>query len=248
MRQPVQNLCDSRKLGPLRQNRAVDHQHGQAQRARRIQLGPRAGASRVLGDDKLRPMALHQRAIVGFGKGPSGNDNFGIRQGQAVGVIHQTQQIIVLGLGGKILKMHAANGQENPLCVPGQCIDSRRDIRDVMPVIAGLRRPRRAGQRGQGHLRCPTRLDRVPAHLGRKRMGCVHDMSDGVVADEIRQTFRAAVTANTDWQRLRAWRFHPSCVGIDSRNSLFHKGFSQGVGLGRTAQKQHIGDQEISHV
>ncbi len=248
MRKPVQNLCDSRKLGPLWQNRAVDHQHRQAQCARRVQLGPRTGASCVLGDNKLRPMALHQRAIVGFGKGPSGNDNFGIRQGQAVGVIHQTQQKIVLGLGCKILKMHTANGQENPLCVPGQCIDSRRDVRDVMPVIAGLRRPRRAGQRGQGRLRCPTRLDRIPAHLGRKRMGCVHDMSDGVVADVICQTFRPAVTANTYWQRLRAWRFHSSRVGIGSRNPLFRKGFSQGVGLGRAAKDQHIGDQEVGHV
>lgn len=248
MRQPVQNLSDSRKLGPLWQNRAVDHQHRQAQYARRVQLGPRTGTARVLGDNKLRPMALHQSAVVSFGKGPSGNDNFGIRQGQAVGVIHQTQQINVLGLGGKILKMHTANGQENPPCVAGQCFDSGSDVRNVIPVIAGLRRPRRAGQRGQGRLRCATRLNRVPAHLGRKRMGCVHNMSDGVVADVIRQTFRASVTANTYGQRLRAWVIHPSCVRIDSRNPLFRKGFSQGVGLGRTAQNQHIGDQDISHV
>ncbi len=248
MRQPVQNLCDTRKLGPLRQNRAVDHQHGQAQGTRHVQLGPRARAACVFGHNQLRAVAQHQRAVLRFGKWSTGNDNFGIRQGQAFGVVYKAQQVMVLGLGGKVFKMHTTNGEEHALGVAGQRVDGRCNVRDVMPGVAGLQRPRRAGQSGQRRLRCPTRLNRVPAHLGRKRVGRIHNMGNGVFADVLGQTFRTAEASNAHWQRLRAWAFHTSGVGIHSRNPLFRNGFGQSVGLGRTAKDQHIGDQEVGHV
>ncbi len=243
MKQPVQNLCDLRKLGPLRQNRAVDHQHGQAQRPRRVQLGARARAACVLGYDQLRAVALHQRPVVSFGKRPSGNDNLCVRQGHSVGVIHQTQQVAVLGLGGKVFKVHTANGEENAPGFAGQRVDSRCNVLDAIPVVAGLRCPRRAGQRGQWRPHRGACFNRVPAHPGRKWMGRVHDMGDGVLMDIGGQTFRTAETANPYRQGLRTRVFDPSSVGIHSRNPLFRNSFGQRIGLGRAAK-----DQEVCHV
>ncbi len=243
MKQPVQNLSDLRKFGPLRQNWAIDHQHRQAQRPRRIQLGARPRAACVLGHDQLRPMVLHQRPVVSFGKRPSGGDHLCVRQGQSVGLIHKAQQVTVLRLGRKIFKMHSANCKEDTLSIAGQCVDGGSDIGHVMPDIAGLRHPGRAGQRCQWRPRRGARLNRVPAHPGRKWMGRVHDMGDGIVTDIGGQTFRTAETANPYRQGLRTRVFDPSSVGIHSRNPLFRNSFGQRIGLGRSAK-----DQEVCHV
>ncbi len=241
MRQPVQNLCDSRKLGPLGQNRAVDHKHWQAQRPRCVQLGTRTRATRVLGHHKLRPVLLHQRTVIGFCKRTPGHDHLCVGQGQSVGLIHKAQQVVMLGLSSKVLKVHTSDSQKHTLRITCKRIDGGSDIWHAVPDVAGLRLPRRAGQGGQWDLSCVTRLNRVPAHPGRKWMGRVHDMVDGVLMDIGGQTFRAAKPANPHRQRLRARGFHPSGVRIHSRNPLFRNSFGQSVGLGRAAKNQEFG-------
>lgn len=241
MRHPVQNLCNSRKLGPLGQNRALDHKHWQAQRPRCVQLGARAQAARVLGHHKLRPVLLHQCAVIGFCKRTPGHDNLRQRQRHAVRLVHQTQQVVMLGLGCKVFKMHTPDSQEHTLRITCKRIDGGSDIGHAAPNIAGLRLPRRAGQGSQWNLRCVTRLNRVPAHLRGKWMGRIHDMGDRVFADVVGQTFRAAKPANSHRQRLRTRGFHPSRIRIHSRNPLFRNSFGQSVGLGRAAKNQEVG-------
>lgn len=243
MSQPVQNLCNRRQLGPLWQDRTVDHQHWQAKRPRRVQLGPRAGAACVLGHNQLRLVPLHQRAVIGLGKRAAGDDDFGIRQGQFIGRIDQTQQIAMLGLGRELLKMHPTNRKEHALRFDVQRINCGGDIGNVSPVITGLRAPSGSRQRGQWRLRCTAGLNRVSAHLRGERMGRVDHMADPVVADVSDKPLHAAKPTDPNRQRLRARFFDPSCVGIGRRKPLFGNGFGQNVRLGRAAQ-----DKEVGHV
>lgn len=242
MSQPVQNLCHTRQFGPLRQSRAVDHQHRQAQRPRGVQLGPRAKAARVFGHNQFDPMTPHQRLIVGQSERPARNNHVTMRQRQRARFIDQSQQIAVLRLGGEILKMHPANGQKHLLWRAGQGGHGAVNVRNMLPAVSVLFHPRRAGQRGQRHPGLTTGSDCIGAHLRGKRVRGVDDMSYSMVAQIGGQTVHASEPAHAHRQRLRARIIDAASVGIGRRDALLGHGFGQGVGLGRAAK-----DQEMCH-
>ena len=64
----------------LRQVRALDHDHGERQRPRRVELGGGAGAARILGDDQFDSMRLEQRALVGDVERPARGDQLDVRR------------------------------------------------------------------------------------------------------------------------------------------------------------------------
>lgn len=242
MSQPVQNLCDIRQFGPLRQGRTVDHQHRHAQRPRRVQLGARAGSACVLGHHQLNAMLLHQRAVVGLGERPTRDNHVAMRQRQAIRFIDKPQQIVVLGLGSKVLEVHPTHGQKDALRGTGQRSNRAIDIRNVVPLISVLNLPCRAGQRGQGHVGFATCSNSVSAHLRGKGMGGIDDMGHFVVSQITCKPFGAAKPSDAHRQGLRARVINAPGVGIDGRNTLFGHGFGQRVSLGRTAK-----DQEVCH-
>ncbi len=240
MSQPVQNLCDMAQFDPLRQGRTIDHQHRQAQRPRRVELGARARAARVLGHNKLRAMILHQGAVIGLGEGPSGHDHICIRQRQVFGFIHQPQKVMVLRFRREVFKMHTSNCQKHALWHSGKRLNRGGDIGHMMPSVTGLRHPCPARQSSKRNLRLIAGRDRVPAHLSGKRMSGIHDVSNAVFADITGQPVNPTIPANTGRQRLRARFLHPSGVRIDRRNPLFGYSFGQSVGLGRTTKNQEV--------
>ena len=186
-------------------------------------------------------MALHQRAVFGFGKGATGHDHIRILQGQAVRLIHQPQQVVMLRLRGELLKMHAADGQKHPLRRTGQRLNCGCDIRHAVPLVAGLRAPGRAGQRDQRRLGPATGRNRIAAHLRGKGVGCVDHMADPVVADVGNQPLHAAKSTNPHRQGLRTRGLYPARIGIHRRNPLRGNGFGQRIGLGRAAEDQEVG-------
>ena len=241
MNQPIQNLCDARKLGPLRQDRTVDHQHRKAKRPRRVQLGARTCAARVSGHNQLRAVAPHQRPVTGFSKRSPCHHHMGIRQGQPVGFIHKAQQVVMLTLSRKHLKMHAANSQKNALRFTRESVNRCRDILHMVPCISGLRYPhlsRQRDQRDQGFMAGP---DRIPAHLCREGMSCIHNMGKCVFANKCRKAIGATKSPNADRQWLRAGLLHATGIGINSRNSLFSNGLRQSIRLGRATKNQEVG-------
>ncbi len=242
MSQPVQNLCDTRQLGPLRQIRTVDHQHRHAKRPCGVQLGARAGAARVLGHHQLNAVLPHQRLVIRKGERPARDNDIAVRQRQRARFIDKPQQIAVLRLSGKVLKMHPTNSQKDALRRTGHRGDCTVDIGDVVPSVALLRRPCRAGQRGQCHSGFATRCDGIPAHLRGKGVGGINHVGHSLVAQVTRQTFGTAKPADAYRQRLRARVFNATCIGISGWNALFGHGFGQRVGLGRATK-----DQEVCH-
>ncbi len=242
MSQPVQNLCDIRQRGPLRQGRTVDHQHRHAKRPRGVQLGARAGAACVLGHHQFNPMLLHQRLILRNRERPARDNHVAMRQRQMIRFIDQPQQVTVLGLGSKVFKMHPTDGQKDALRRTGQRGHRAIDIRDAVPLIAALRFPCRAGQCSQWHSGFAARRDSVAAHLRGKGVGGINHMGHCVVPQIAHQPLGTAESSDTHRQGLRARIFHAPGVGVGGWNTLFGYSFGQGISLGRAAK-----DQEMCH-
>lgn len=243
MSQPVQNLRHARKFNPLWQGRTGNHQHRHALHPRRVKFGPCAGATCVLGHDQLGLMAHYQCQILFNCERPARHNHIAIRQRQHVRLIHQPQQVVVLGLGREILKMHPTDGQKNTLRRTRQRGNSGGDVGYVLPAIAVLCGPFRAGQRGQRHACLGTCRDRIAAHLRGKRMGGINDMSNRGIGQIARKPGSPTKSTDTHLHRLRARVFHPSRIAIGRRDTQLGHSFGQCVGFGRTAK-----DQEVGHV
>ena len=243
MSQPVQNLRDARKFSPLRQDGTIDHQHRKAKRPRRVQLGACSDATRVPGHNQLRAMALHQRLVIRFNKGSPGHHHIDIRQGQPVGFVHKAQQVLMLALSRELLKMHAANGQENALRFTCESVNRCSDIRHMVPCVAGLRHPHLSRQRSQRGPGFTAGFDRIPAHLCREGVGRIHNMGKLVFANEGRKAIGATKSPDSNRHRLRAGLLHPTRIGINNRNTSFRNGFGQSTRFGRATK-----DQEVGHV
>ncbi len=241
MSQPVQDLRDLLEFSPLRHSGSVDHQHGQAQQPRGIKLGARTCAARVLGHYQLRAVALHQRAVIFHRKRTARYNHIAVRQRYSFRCVHQPQQIVMLGLGCKLLQMHATNGQKNALRQAAQGADCCVDIRHVQPVVSLFRdpgRPRQHRQRCRGN---STGFNRVAAHLRGKGMSCVNNMADPMVANIACQPDCTTESSHTRWHRLMAGRVNTTCIGVGRRNALFGDRFCQSIRLGRATKNQEVG-------
>ncbi len=241
MIQPVQNLSNARQFCSLRQDRSVDHQNWHAQRSGSVQFGSSPGSACVFGDDQLGPVPLHQRAVVRFGERSAIHNNLAVRQGQRAGRIHQPQQVVVLGLGCKVLKVHTPDRKENATRVAGQRHNRRLDIGNVVPIVTSLRRPGGAGQRSKLCLSNRAGLYRVSAHLGGKRVGCIDNVGYFVVMNVGNQSVNAAKTANPHRQRLRARVVHAPGIGIGRRHPQIRYGLGQCIRFGCTTKNQEVG-------
>ncbi len=241
MSQPVQDLRGGCQLGPLRDNGSVNHQHGQPKMARGVQLGARPCATRILGHDQFGFMRLHQGDIIVQRERPARDYNLGLGHRDTAGLIHQTQQIVMLGLRGKLFQVHPANSKEHPL---GRALQRRNrcwNIRHVLPGVACAALPCGTGQRSERNSRLGARLGRVPAHLRGKGMGGINDMGHRVFRDVARQPIGPTKPADPRRQGLRARAFHTSRVRISGIHLLFAHSFGQGVGFGGAAKNQEMG-------
>ncbi len=243
MSQPVQNLSDRRQFLPRRQAGPVDHQHGNAQRPRSVQLGARAGAARVFRDHQFGGVAFHKLKVAFDRERPARDDHIGLWKWQIVRFVDQPQQILVLGLGGEFPQMHPANGQKNAPHGAFERGNSCRNVRNVLPTVALLRNPCRSGQRNQRNTCGFAGSDGIPAHLRGKGMRCVHDMRDRVVAGIAVQPIGPSEPADAHRQRLRARIVHTPGVRVDCLHPPFGKAAGQRIGFGRAAKKQEVGHE-----
>lgn len=241
MRQPVQNLRRGPQFRSFRNFGSIDHKDGQPQGARRIQLGPRATAARILGHNQLGAMAAHQLNIALNSERPARDLDVRVGHRHPVRLIHQTQQVVVLGLGREVVQMHTAHGKEHALSRTVQRLDSSVDIRDTDPIVCLSFHPRRARQCSQRRVRLGAGLRGVPAHLRGKGVRGVDHMGHAMVADVTCQPFGPTKAANTGWQRLRARIVDTPRVRIGRVKPLFRHSFGQSIGLGCAAKNKEVG-------
>ncbi len=241
MRQPVQNLRRGPQFRSFRNFGSIDHKDGQPQGARRIQLGPRATATGIFGHNQLDAMAAHQRDIALNSERPARDLYVGIGYRHTARFVHQTQQVVVLGLGRELRQMHAAHGKEHALSRTAQRLDSSVDIRDMDPIVSLSFHPCRTRQCSQRRVCLGAGLRGIPAHLRSKGVRGIDHMGHAMVADVTRQPLGPTKAANAGWQRLRARIIDAPRIRIGRVKPLFCHSFGQSVGLGCATKNKEVG-------
>lgn len=235
---PSHHLSHPARDAAIGQGGPVDHDDRQAKLSCRVDLGARAVTTCVLGDDMGDAVIGQQRKVIGQPERPARDNRMGVGQGQGVGLIHQPQQVVVLGGAGELVQMHPANRQKHPRGGIGQGPRRRRDVGDVDPAITFNRLPSLALQRDQRDARDFGGTDGVAAHLGGKGVGGINQSGEALIGQEPRQPFGPAKTARAGWDRLGARRFNPPCVGQNRITS--GQGTGQRAGIGGAAKDQRL--------
>lgn len=238
MTQPCQHLRDRGHDATRRQGWSVDHNNRHAQRAGGVEFGRSPRAACVFGDDMGDFVAAQQGGIACDIKGAARDNDGGIRQGLACGRIDQPQQVMVLRLGGEGIKGLLSNRQEYPRRRVGQGGNRACDIRHMDPVIAAGDLPRRALQGQQLHTAGKAGINRVPAHLRGKGVGCIDNMGDTVGAQVIAQTRHAAKTADAGGQGLGHGVCGATRIGKHGVYALCCKGGGKLTCLSGSAQEE----------
>ena len=237
----LQNLLNAVNAGPFGHKGAINHNHWQAQLARRINLRPRARTARVLGDDVGDAVRLQQVKIGLRRERAACNQGRDMGQGQSGRLINQPQKIMMLGLYGEIFQRLATYGQKNPCRIIGQGRNSARHIGHALPDVTLRCLPWRAFKGQQRGLGYGGGFDRVAAYLGRERVGCVDQVGDTFSAQIAHQSLYPAKAANALGQGLAQGCFGASGVGENRINTLICQGFRQIRCLGRAAKQKDAG-------
>lgn len=230
-----------RASGPqlIRQLRPLDHDDGQFQFTRRIDLGARAFPAGVAGDDPFDSPRTHQIEFTGKRERPARDDQIGIRQRQRTSRgIDEAERVGVLRFACERRDMLPADGEEDIRPRLRQCNHGGRHIRNLDPAIAGRFDPWRALQRNQRRCRCVTRRNRVAADLGCERMGCIDHMREFVLPDDIGKSVSAAEAADTRRQRLIDRDLRSAGIGIDRVDPRSRDSSRQRIGFARSAQDE----------
>lgn len=233
------DLFDAARGEARRQHRTVDQDDRQAQRARRVELRPRACAAGVLGDDEVDAVAGQKFPVGSLGEGAARDDGRGIGQGQGdIGRIDEPEQIMVLRLDGEGAQALPADGKEDPRRCDRKGLDGRVHVGHMAPGVAEAGDPRRALEGGKRDAGRPAGGNRVPAHLRCERMGRVDHMGDPFGAQIAHQPLHAAEAADPGRQRLRPRRIGAPGIGKDRVGPRGGKGAGKPAGLGRAAEKK----------
>lgn len=210
---PRQHLFHRPRDTAIGQGGPVDHDDRQAQFPRGVDLGARAVSTRVLGDDMGDAVIAQQRQILGQTEGTARDDGMGIWQGQSVRLIHQPQQVMVLGRTCELVQMHPANRQKHPR---GGIRQGRRrpfNIGHPQPVIARSLNPRLTLQRDQRHAGQGGSLNGIAAHLGGKGVGGIDQPRETFGLQIARQAVYTTKPAHPHGNRLRARCGNPPRIG-----------------------------------
>lgn len=239
MSKPRQHLLDGLDALSLGQCGPRDHDHGQAELARRVDLGTRAAAAGIARDQKLDAARTHQREIILQREWASGDDHFGVGQRQcAVRRIDKAQRVGMLRPGRERRETLPADGEKDVGAWLGQRSDRAGNIGDLDPVVAGRTRPRRAFQRDQRHAGGFAGLDRMTAHFGGEGMRRVDHVCDALGTKKICQSRCATEAADARRQRMPERNLRAPGIGIDRVDVFARKGFSEPVGVACPAQDE----------
>lgn len=244
MIKPAQHISQLRHHRARRYNGPVDQDHRQAQNARGIQFGPRAGAPGIFGDDHINLVGFQQGLIPGDVKRATGNHRSGIWQRQRrLGTINKAQQVRVLWFGSERVKVLFANRQKHPRRSVCQGLNRACKVGGMVPAITLPGLPGCAFKSQQRHITGGTGQSRIMAHLCGKRVRCIHHVCNGIGLQECSQPPNAAKPADPCRQGLS----HRICGTPSIRKhriiAAFGQGLRQSRGLaGATKKKdaQHV--------
>ena len=225
MTQPVHDLGHAFDPQPVGHFRPRDHDHGQTQFARSIDLGSRPRSAGVAGDNPLDTPCAYHLQLTSEGERPTRNDESSIRQRQRTfSGIYEPERVGMLRPCRKRRDVLPPDGKKHARGLLRHGHDSGRDVGNLDPDIAGRSHPWLAFQRDQRRCCCRAGRHCVAADLGCEGMRRIDHMREAVLPDSIGKTIRAAKAADAGRQRLIDRNLRSPGIGIDrvepgSRNS-----------------------------
>jgi hypothetical protein len=197
MIEPGDRLIDCLDRGRIGRRRPADHDHVDAERARRGDLAVGGVAAAVLRDDDVDRVRAHQRAVARFAERTARGDVGNVRQRQRwIDGIDTAKQITMLRRAGKGLKLAAAERDEDFAAVWSDGGNRGARVADLDPAVAGDGRPRRPLQRYKSNAGRARGGGGVLRHNIRIRMRGVDQRIDALGGEMIREGFRAAKAAD----------------------------------------------------
>jgi len=215
MTEPLHDLGHALDPLALGQLRPCDHDHGQAERTGRVDLGARAIAAGIAGDDPHDATRAQHLQLAIERERSARHDHVRGEGQRRFGWIDEAQRVGVLRFGRERRDVLAADGEEYFCRQLGQSGDRCIDVADLDPVVTGRLDPGGAFDRDQARARFRARRDGVAAHLGGKGMRRVDHMRDAFAAHVIGEPARAAEAADAGRQRLLGRRAGAAAIGID---------------------------------
>ncbi len=207
---PDHGVFGSRNRRPRGNEWALDHNHGQSQRARRLDLGRSSMAARILRQNHFNAMLRKQTDIVFSGEWPACGNKVDV--GKAVKnrrLVDEPDDISVMRRSVELREDEAANAKDPARLGPKRCY-GRSHVGNLDPAVAWLTFPgrsfhgkkRRTGDRG-----C---RDGIAADLGGKGMGRVRQDIDALVPEVTGKPFNPAKAAASNRNWLSARHRRPS--------------------------------------
>lgn len=224
---------------PRGHRRAGDHHHLQPQLAGGVDLGLRARAACVFGDQNFGAVTAHQGQIIGQRKRAS--RHFDPRTGQReIGQrrIHDTQQEIMLRKRGERRQVQTPDSQKHPGGGALQRLNGALDIRNILPPIARLGLPGRAFKGAKRHGAQGCGLNRIGADLGGKGVRGIDNLPDVFRPQILGQPRHPAKAAHPNRDRLGARLIHAARIRQHRRQPLTGQFTHQGAGLSRAAKNK----------
>lgn len=216
MTEPMHHFGHALNPQAVGQPRPRDHDHGNPQHAGRVDLGARASAAGIAGDDPGdAARAQHLQLAIKRERSARHDHIRGKGQGR-FGWIDETQRVDVMRLRRKWRDVLAADGEEYFCRAFRKNHDDSVDVGDLDPAVAGRLGPGRALQRNQWRARLRARFDRMTAHLGSKGVRRVDQMRDACVTDVVGKSGHSAKAADAGRQRLVGGGAGAAAIGVDS--------------------------------
>ena len=240
---PRQHLADIMHRPRLRHGGPVDHDDGQAEHTRRIDLGARPLPTGIFRDDQIHAMIAHQGKVTLQCEGTAIYQQMVTRQrGRHVWRIDEAQQIMMLRLRGEGFDMHAPERQHHTTARAIKRADSASDVRHMGPAVPLRRLPFRPGEPQMRGPRIARRCGGIGADRRGKGMGRVDKMRERPCLEESRQTIRAAKTTDPHWHRLGTRIAGAPGIAQDCALAAFGQRLGKRACLGRAAK-----DQDVAH-
>ena len=240
---PRQHIGDVMNGLRLWQGWPVDHEDGQAERSRRVDLRARALPSGIFGDDEVDAVRAHQGKVAVQREGAAIDQQMMVRQrGRHIRRINEAQQIMMLWLCGEGFDMHAAERQHDAARRAVERADGASDVGDMGPVVALPRLPFRAGEHQMRNARITRGSGGIGADRGGEGVGRVDEVGELFRLQISRQPLSTAKAADTYRHWLGARISGASGIAQHGAFAAFGKGFRQRARFGRAAK-----DQDMAH-
>ena len=223
------------------QSGALDHDHRNAQGARRRELGIRLRAAAVFGDQHINALRAHQSDLVINGKWAARENECGVaRHFMRRRLINAAHEIGMRAGTPESAERQTAHREKDPPRTRTQGINRRFNVADALPVITLSGAPFRTREDQTRDVKRLAGLCRMTRHLrgeGMRRIDHAGDRLAFEIGDQTLNTTKAANSMRDGWT---GWRFSATGKREDRiKIGAINQSARYCARLRRTAQNQN---------